>query len=117
MDIGTILTVGIVAFLIVSTFVGFVRGSAKSFFRFITVALSAVLAFVGVIVLKNLLGEEFFVTKINAVLAQLGMQQILNLASASPLLEEIILKTIGGAVAPIMFFVAFFAISAVTYVI
>ncbi len=117
MDIGMILTVGIVTFLIVSAFVGFVRGSKKALFRFITVALSASLSFLAVVVFKNLLGEEAITARINAILAQNGMQQILDIAASSPLLEEVILKTVGGIAAPLIFFVAFFAISTVTYVL
>lgn len=117
MALGTILTAGIITFLIVSAFVGFVRGGKKAFFRFITVAASAVLAFSAVVIFKTLLGDEALTAKLNSILAQNGLQQILDIAAASPLLEEVILKTAGGIAAPIIFFAVFFVCSTVTYVL
>ncbi len=117
MDIGLILTVGIVTFLVVSAFVGFVRGSKKALFRFITVALSATVAFVAVVVFKNLLGEEAITARVNTLLAQNGLKQVLDIAASSPLFEEVILKTVGGIAAPLLFFIVFFAVSTVTYVL
>ena len=114
---GTLLTIGIITFLIVSAFVGFVRGSKKALFRFITVAFSAAIAFVAVVIFKNLLGTEALTAKINAVLAQNGLQKILDIAAASPLLEEVILKTAGGMTAPIIFFVIFLVCAIITYVL
>ena len=117
MALGTLLTIGIITFLIVSAFVGFVRGSKKALFRFITVAFSAAAAFVAVVIFKNLLGEEAATAKINALLAQNGLQKILDIASASPIFEEVILKTVGGMIAPIIFFIVFLAFSVLTYVL
>ena len=117
MDIGIILTIGIITFLLVSTFVGFVRGSKKSLFRFLTVVLSAAFAFVAVVVFKNMLGSETTAEQFNTILAQNGMQKVIDIIAASPLLEEVLLKTAGGLVAPILFFVLFFAASTVTYIL
>ena len=117
MDIGTILTVSIGALLIISTLFGLIRGRRKAFFRFFTVTLSAVGAFVGVIVLKNMLGTELITSKVNAFLAQIGLQKVLDVAASSPLLEEVILKTAGGIIAPLLFLVAFLVLSILTYVI
>ena len=117
MDIGSILTIGVAALLIISTLFGLVRGRRKAFFRFFTVTLSAVAAFIGVIVLKNMLGTELITSKLNGFIAQLGMKQVLDIAASSPLLEEVILKTVGGLVAPLLFFILFMALSLVTYVL
>lgn len=117
MDLDLVLTVALAAYLLICALFGLIRGSRKSLFRLITVVLSACFAFIAVIIFKNTLGDEALTEQINSLLAQNGMESIVDIAASSPLLEEIILKTAGGLVAPIVFFVAFVAFSIVTYIL
>lgn len=117
MNLNLVLVLALAAYLLVCVLYGLMRGGKKALFRLITVVLSAVFAFIAVSVFKNMLGSESTTEQINSLLAQNGMESIVDIAGSSMLLEEIILKTAGGLIAPIIFFIAFVAFSIVTYLV
>ena len=106
---------GIAAFLLIAVIFGFLRGASRSKFRMILVILSAVIAYVATLVLKTTLSLDETVRKLNEVLIENGLGDVAQLAQYSEALEKIILQTGTAIVAPIVFFVLFFALYTVTW--
>ncbi len=116
MSIGLIMTAAFAVYLVVCVVCARIRGVTRSRIRMITVIVSAVLALVATLIVKaSLVSGEIKSTLYNT-LGESG-KVISDLAAASPVLEEIILKTGGALIAPLLYFVFFLVFSLITWVL
>ncbi len=117
MSAGLILTVGIAAYLLVCVVWARIRGVTRSRIRLFTVIASAVIAFIATLVVKNMVANESLRATLHDFASNNGMEFINELAEISPVIEEIVLKTGGALLAPMIFFILFAVLSLVTWVL
>lgn len=116
MSIGLIMTAAFAVYLLVCVVWARLRGVTRSRIRMITVIASAVLAFIATLIVKASLVSGGLKSTLYGMLGE-GGELVTELAAVSPVLEEIVLKTGGALLAPLLYFVFFLAFCIVTWVL
>ena len=117
MSIGLVMTAAFAVYLLVCVVWARIRGVTRSRIRMITVIVSAVLAFIATLVVKASLVSGSLKSTLYNLAGSNGLGSVLDIAAISPVLEEIVLKTGGALLAPLLYFLFFLVFSIVTWVL
>ena len=117
MSIGLIMTAVFAVYLLVCVVWARLRGVTRSRIRMITVVASAILAFIATLIVKSSLVNGSLRSTLYSAIGEEGMKAISELTAISPVLEEIVLKTGGALVAPLLYFVFFLVFCLITWVL
>lgn len=111
------MTAACAVYLLVCVVWARIRGVTRSRIRMITVIVSAVLAFIATLVVKASLVSGSLKSTLYNLAGSNGLGSVLDIAAISPVLEEIVLKTGGALLAPLLYFLFFLVFSIVTWVL
>ena len=111
------MTAAFAVYLLVCVVWARIRGVTRSRIRMITVIVSAVLAFIATLVVKASLVSGSLKSTLYNLADSNGLGSVLDIAAISPVLEEIVLKTGGALLAPLLYFLFFLVFSIVTWVL
>lgn len=117
MSAGLILSAGIVVYLLICVVWARIRGVTRSRIRMFTVIFSAVVAFIATLVVKNMVASDTLREELHSFANSNGMEFLTELSEISPVIEEIVLKTSGALLAPMIFLILFSVLSLVTWVL
>ncbi len=101
-------------FLLVTLLFSLIRGSKKSFFRMLTVVFSAVFAFLLTVTFKNIAINITMSEILDNLISEDAIEEILY---SSPIIKQVVSKTVAGLFAPILFLALFLIFSIITYVL
>lgn len=113
----TYLILSIAIYLLICVIWAFFRGASRSKLRLIMVALSAVAAYVGTLLIKMSASSGLVVGRLGELAAEYGFDILTKLAQYSPSLGEILLESGTAIAAPIIFLALFIALTVVTWII
>lgn len=116
MSIGLVMTAAFAVYLLVCVVWARLRGVTRSRIRMITVIASAVLAFIATLIVKASLVGGNLKSTLYSIMGE-GAEAVTDLAAVSPVLEEIVLKTGGALLAPLLYFAFFLVFCIVTWVL
>ncbi|MBR2926177.1 MAG: CvpA family protein [Clostridia bacterium] len=115
---GALLFLVIAIYLLICVAVGLARGFINSAARTVLTILSAVIAVVTTLILRqNLLDEAFITDTLIPYLQEGGMQEVIDLLNLSPSLSNAILGCASAMVAPALCLVLFTAINAFLWIV
>ncbi|MBR2461406.1 MAG: hypothetical protein IKB34_09285 [Clostridia bacterium] len=110
---------GLVAFLVISVIFALVRKSPRAKFRFFTVLLSAVVAFIATLFLKNNLAtliDTYLMPSLEMYAPDIA-ETLNEVISMSPTLTVLVENSVCAILAPLLFFVLFLVLCVVTWVV
>ncbi len=110
---------GIIAiYLLICVAIGLLRGFLGSCFRTVTTILSAVIAIVATLILRqNILGDTFVADTLIPFLETNQMQEVIDLLNISPTLCEALLGCASALFAPLLCLVIFLLVSLLTWIV
>ena len=111
------MTAAFAVYLLVCVVWARLRGVTRSRIRMITVIASAVLAFIATLIVKASLVNGSLKSTLYDLAGSNGLEFVSEIAAISPVLEEIVLKTGGGLLAPLLYFLFFFVFCFITWVL